>query len=267
MDHKEPRVFTEEQWAWIQKLKPAFAAGGISAMVAAPYFYTVNEPFRSSMFAEFGSYFGGISTGIGVLLAGASFFFQVEKNAHDNKSKKEDEQFNAFLETFSEYDREIKIIENEQNDITVEILQLKNETLKIENEIQTIFDQESKEVRKEFIARSNHQMLSRICTYIASTMVTLQLISDIDEYNFSKEHHNKIYKLKSRSIYRSALTTVKLISIDIERSNELLKKIKQFGSKEEIKKAIKVFESTIEYERNSKYLSHIIGIKTTKILS
>ncbi len=60
--------------------------------ILTPYFHTFNGALsqNSSDWANFGAYFGGVSTGIGLLFL--AFNYALEKEKHDNKTLEEEEK-------------------------------------------------------------------------------------------------------------------------------------------------------------------------------
>lgn len=89
MDHKEPRVFTEKQRAWIKKKIPGLMVFVIALFVGGAYFKIGNPPTSTEELARFGSYIGGMSTAIGVIFAGLAYLHQKDESRY-SREKAED---------------------------------------------------------------------------------------------------------------------------------------------------------------------------------
>lgn len=99
MDGKEPELVTDREVEMLKKIVPYFLVGLISGSIGAIYLSTIGLPNTSTKLGDFGSFFGGISTGIGVLIAGLGYMQSArnDQRALENELLEQDLDANASL--------------------------------------------------------------------------------------------------------------------------------------------------------------------------
>lgn len=103
MDHKEPRVFTEKQWAWIKENSIWWAPVLISIGIILVYAFFAEDAKWSTAetWKDFASYFSGMATPIVTFVAVFIAFKQLkqaDKHRLDQEDKRADEEKLARVE-------------------------------------------------------------------------------------------------------------------------------------------------------------------------